>query len=323
MKQKILISRNVPKACLAPYEEEFDFTMPEETDASFPLAHVIDVIGDYEGYFAVDLQAPPALFDAAKKLKAIANFGVGYDKIDWKYATKLGIPLLNTPTQVTESTAELATALIMDTMRGVSRYDKEVRQNVWITPLFSDRNTQLFGSTLGIVGFGRIGKAVCKKAQGLGMKVVYYDKYRAAAEVEKAYDVEYMDFEALLGFCDCVSLHAPYFPENHHIFNAETFKKMKPGAYFVNAARGKLVDEPALCEALKNGVIKGAGLDVYENEPTVYEGLLTLDNVVLTPHIASLTMRSRMGMCDEALQGLTAILNGKTPHNVVNPEVLK
>ncbi len=323
MKQKILVSKKVPEECLAPYEAEFEFTMPGDYDTAFSLEHIIEMIPEYDGYFEIDVNAPKELFDAAKKIKAIANFGVGYDRIDWKYATKLGIPVLNTPTQVTESTAELALALIISTMRGVPRYDKELRQGIWLSPLFSDRNTMVWGSTLGIVGFGRIGKSVCRKAQGLGMKVIYYDKFRSSEEMEKEYQVEYKPFDELLAISDCVSLHAPYFPENHHMFNAEVFKKMKPSAYFVNAARGKLVDEPALCEALKSGVIKGAGLDVYENEPVVFEGLLSLDNVVLTPHIASLTMRSRIAMCNEALEGLIAVIKGEIPHNVINPEVLK
>ncbi len=321
MKQKILVSKSVPQECLAPYEDEFEFTLPTG-DAPFSYDYILERLPEFDGYFDIDTIADKPVFDAAKKLKAIANFGVGYDKIDWKYATELGVPVLNTPTQVTEATAELTVALIMAVMRGVARYDKEVRQKIWLSPLFSDVNTMISGSTLGIIGFGRIGKSVCRKANGLGMEVIYYDKFRAAEEVEKEYGAVYRSFDDVLALSDCISLHAPYFPENHHMFNAETFAQMKPAAYFVNVARGKLVDEPALCEALKNGVIKGAGLDVFEQEPVVYEGLLALDNVVLTPHVASLTMRSRIAMCNEALEGLTAVLKGKIPPNVVNPAVL-
>lgn len=321
MKQKILISKRVPVECLVPYEDAFAFTMPND-DNAFSYDYILSHLPEFDGYFDIDMIADKPVFDAAKKLKAIANFGVGYDKIDWKYATELGIPVLNTPTQVTEATAELTIALILAAMRGVARYDKEVRQKIWLSPLFSDINTMVSGSTLGLIGFGRIGKSVARKAKGLGMKVIYFDKFRASEEVEQEYDVTFHSFDEVLAQSDCVSLHAPYVPENHHLFNTETFLKMKPSAYFINAARGKLVDEEALCAALKSGVIKGAGLDVFEQEPTVYEGLLTLDNVVLTPHAASLTMRSRIAMCKEALEGLTTVLKGGIPPNVINPSVL-
>ena len=322
MKQKILISKRVPVECLVPYQDAFIFTMPED-DNAFSYDFILHQLADYDGYFAIDAIADRPVFDAAKKLKAIANFGVGYDRIDWKYATELGIPVLNTPTQVTESTAELTIALILSVMRGIARYDKEVRQKVWLSPLFSDINTMVGGSTLGLIGFGRIGKSVARKAKGLGMEIIYFDQFRAAEEVEQEYGATFYPFDEVLKKSDCISLHAPYVPENHHLFNAETFSKMKPSAYFINAARGKLVDEAALCAALKSGVIKGAGLDVFENEPTVYEDLLALDNVVLTPHIASLTMRSRIAMCNEALEGLTAVLKGNIPGNVVNPSVFE
>lgn len=321
-KQKILVSRKVPGECLTPYEDEFIFTMPESSDVDFSYTDILGMIPEYDAYFEIDTVADKPVFDAAKKLRVIANFGVGYDKIDWKYATELGISVLNTPTQVTEATAELSVALMMAVMRGIPCYDKEVRRGIWDSPLFSDRNTQISGSTLGIIGFGRIGRFVCRKATGLGMNVVYYDQYRASGEVEAEYNAAYMTFDEVLENSDCISLHTPYLPENHHIFNAAAFAKMKPSAYFINAARGKLVDEPALCDALQKGVIKGAGLDVFEEEPAVYPGLLTLDNVVLTPHVASLTMRSRIAMCNEALQGIVAVLRGEIPHNVVNSTVL-
>ncbi|HBR02757.1 MAG TPA: 3-phosphoglycerate dehydrogenase [Ruminiclostridium sp.] len=319
-KQRIIVSKKVPHECLAPYEADFDFTLPEDGDR-LSYEYILERIAEFDGFFAIDAKVDKRVLDAAKKLKAVANFGVGYDRIDWKYATELGIPVLNTPTTVTEATAEFTIALIMAVMRGIPRYNNQVRQNIWDAPLFSDVNTMVGVSTLGIIGLGRIGKSVCRKAQGLGMKVVYYDKFRASEEIEKEYNVVYKPFDEILAQSDCIAVHVPYLPENNHMFNAETFAKMKPSAYFVNTARGKLMDEAALCRALKNGVIKGAALDVFEQEPKVYEELLSLDNVVLTPHVASLTMHSRMAMCDEALSGLTSVLKGRIPRNVVNPTV--
>lgn len=317
--KKILISRPVPQECLEQYEGKFEFTVPQE-----PMTYdeVQEVIADYDAYFIINNKGDKNILDKAAKLKVIANLGVGYDNIDWKYATQKGIAVVNTPTQVTDATAEHTVALIASAMRGIARFDKEVRKGIWDSPIFSDRNTELNGRTLGIIGFGRIGKAVCRKAQGLGMKVIYYDKFRAPVQVEEEYNTAYTSFEDVLRSSDCISVHMPYLPENHHLFDKSAFEMMRPGAYFVNAARGPVVDEEALAEALEKGAIKGAGLDVFEFEPKIHPKLLELDNVTLTPHIASCTMGTRINMCLEALSGITKVLEGETPYNVVNPEVL-
>jgi glyoxylate reductase len=321
--KKILISEWVPKECLAPYEGRYEFTYPTREKHAFSYDEVYEMVEGYDAYFILDNDGDQKIIDKGKKLKAIANFGVGYNNIDWKYATEVGLPVINTPTTVTEATAEHAVALIISTMRGIARYDREVRKGLWNSPNFSDIDCEVYGRTLGIMGFGRIGKMVCKKAQGLGMQVIYYDKFRASEETEKEYNVTYMSFDEVVKNSDCITLHMPYIPENHHIINGDTFKAMKDSAYLVNAARGAVVDEKALAEALKNKTIKGAGLDVYEDEPNVSPELLVLDNVTLTPHIASCTLKARMGMCREALAGITGVLEGGKPYNVVNPEVLK
>lgn len=320
--KKIIISEWVPEKCLEPYRGEFEFTLPDEKKQVFTYEELLAQIPSYDGCLILDNDGDRQLIDAAKNLKVIANFGVGYDNIDWKYATEKGLPVVNTPTQVTEATAEHTATLIVSVMRGIARYDREVRAGVWKSPNFDDCNIQVEGATLGILGFGRIGKRVCRKAQGFGMNVIYYDKFRAAAEVETEYGVTYMEFDEVLRQADCISLHMPYIPKNHHLFNEETFRKMKRDAYFVNCARGKIVDEQALAQALKDGVIKGAGLDVFEEEPKVHPELLKLENVTLTPHIASLTMKARVGMCNEALAGIVGVLRGEKPANVVNKEVL-
>lgn len=317
---KILATGAIPEIALEKYKDEFELTVPKE---SMTYEEVSAVIDQYDALFVMVNKADKALIDKGVKLKAIANFGVGYDNIDWQYATKKGIAVVNTPTQVTDATAEQTAVLIFDVMRGVARYDKQVRAGKWYAPLFPDHNQAINGSTLGILGFGRIGKMVCKKAQGMGMNVIYYDKYRASEEVEKEYNVTYMDFDDVLKNADCVTLHMPYIPENHHIINMESLKKMKKTAYLVNAARGPIVDEVELCEALKTGVIKGAALDVYEHEPNPYPGLYELENIVLTPHVASGTMKARLGMAEEALSGIAGVLRGEKPTNVINQEVLK
>lgn len=165
--KKILISEWVPEECLKPYEGEFEFTVPSAEKHAFTYEEAYNMVEDYDGYFILDNDGDQKIIDKAKNLKVIANFGVGYDNIDWKYATQVGLPVVNTPTQVTEATAEHAATLIVAAMRGVARYDKEVRAGIWKSPNFSDCDTQVEGATLGILGFGRIGKRVCRKAPGI------------------------------------------------------------------------------------------------------------------------------------------------------------
>ncbi|MBR6901962.1 MAG: D-glycerate dehydrogenase [Synergistaceae bacterium] len=318
--KKILFSAPIPVEAVKEYKKDFELTVPEK---SLTYDEAVKIIADYDAYMTLANKGDKNLLDKAVKLKVIANFGVGYDNIDWKYATEKGIAVVNTPTQVSDATAEHTVALIVDTMRGVARFDREVRKGIWDAPLFPDRNTAISGSVLGIVGFGRIGKLVCKKAQGLGMSVIYYDMFRAKPEVEKEFGVVYKELDDVVKEADCITLHVPYVPENHHLFNAERIAKMKKTAYLVNCSRGPIVDEHALADALKNNVIKGAGLDVFESEPHPIPELLTLENVVLTPHAASGTMKARIGMLKEAVSGMAAVLNGEVPYNVVNPEVLK
>lgn len=318
--KKILLSRPVPEECVSPYRDRYELAIPE---APLSYEEALKLVPDCDAYFVLSNKGDKAVLDAGKKLKAIANFGVGYDNIDWKYATEKGIAVVNTPTQVTDATAEHTVALMMSVMRGITRYDHEVRSDIWNSPTFSDRNSELTDRTLGIIGFGRIGKQVCRKAQGLGMKVVYYDKFRSSPEVEKEFGVTYMEFDDVLKAADCITLHMPYLPENRHLFDLDTLKKMKKGAYLINCARGPIVDEADLAAALQEGIIKGAGLDVYEFEPKVSSELKKLENVVLTPHAASCTLKARLGMAREALSGIAGVLEGQRPYNVINPQVLK
>lgn len=317
---KILLSQPVPDICIERFKDRFDITVP---DAPMTYDEVMHVIGAYDAYLILSNKGDKALLDAGTKLKAIANFGVGYDNIDWKYATEKGIAVVNTPTQVTDATAEHTVALIAALMRGIVRSDRELRRGAWISPMVPECNTAVNGSTLGILGFGRIGRLVCKKAQGLGMNVVYYDKFRAAPEMEAEYGVTYMELDDVVRTADCISLHMPFLPENRHLFDLAMLKKMKRDAYLVNCARGPIVCERDLITALKEGVIRGAGLDVHEFEPQISDELKALNNVVLTPHIASGTMKARVGMAIEALTGLAGVLSGEIPYNVINKEVLE
>ena len=189
--------------------------------------------------------------------------------------------------------------------------------------MFLDRDIFLYGKTIGIIGYGRIGQAVGRKAQGVGMKVMYYDPFRKTPEEEERLGATYGKFEEVLAKADVISCHMPYTKENHHIFNLETFKKMKPTAYFVNAARGPVMCEADLVTALKEKVIRGAATDVFEFEPGVSEELAKIENVVITPHIGSNVLEARKNMVHEALDGVDSILHGGFPVNVVNKELFK
>jgi len=265
------------------------------------------------------------VFDAAgPSLKIVANYAVGYDNIDVEEATKRGIIVTNTPGVLTDTTADFGWALLMATARRIVEADEYARSGKWKTW----EPTLLLGSdihhkTLGIIGFGKIGKAVAKRAQGFDMNILYYDPIRADSETEKALNAQYVDLETLLKNSDFVIICAKLTPENRHMINKDRLKLMKPTAYLINIGRGAIVDEEALVWALKNKVIKGAGLDVFENEPKIHPELIKLKNVVLTPHIGSASKETREKMAIMAATSIVKVLNGETPENIVNPEVLE
>ena len=316
--KKILLTYPVPEMCVEPYREQFSLTIPEN---KLTEEQILEMIPEYEGLFLIGSRCGREILEAGVRLEAVGNFGVGYDNVDWKAATGRGIAVVNTPTQVTEATAEHCVALIMAVMRQTSYYDRFVRAGNWDVPPFTDRCTLIAGSILGIIGFGRIGRRICRKAQGLGMQVMYYDKYRISPEEEQEYQVTYREMDDLLSSCDCISLNMPYTPENYHLIDSDSFDKMKSTSYLVNGERGPVVDEKALVEALRQGKIRGAGLDVFDCEPRISPELMVMENVVLTPHIASAAFSTRIGMAREAMDGITAVLRGERPYNVINPQI--
>lgn len=318
--KKLLITGWIPEEFLAPFRMELDITVPTQEQANFTMEEVEAMIADYDAMFTI-LAFPfqQTLIEKAKKMQVVANYGVGYDNIDVECCTAHHIFVVNTPTTVTEPTAELAVAIMMAITKGVVMYDKELRQTRHMrTSMFFDRDMLLFGKTMGILGFGRIGQAVARRAQGLGMNVIYYDPFPQTAEREAELGVRHVSFDELLAEADAVSCHAPYTPENHHLMDLAAFKKMKKTAYFINAARGPIMSEHDLVTALKTGEIRGAATDVYEFEPNVSEELAEIENVVITPHIGSNVMEARKNMVDEALDGVCAILRGERCQNIVN-----
>lgn len=318
--KKLLVTGWVPEEFLAPFRTELDITVPTKEQANFTVEEVEAMIADYDAMFTI-LAFPfrQPLIEKASKMQVVANYGVGYDNIDVECCTAHHIFVVNTPTTVTEPTAELAVAIMMAITKGVVMYDKELRQTRRMrTSMFFDRDMFLYGKKMGILGFGRIGQAVARKAQGLGMDVIYYDPFPQSAEREAELGVRHVDFEELLTTADVISCHAPYTPENHHLMDLAAFKKMKKTAYFINAARGPIMSEHDLVTALKTGEIRGAATDVYEFEPCVSEELAKIENVVITPHIGSNVMEVRKNMVDEALGGVCAILSGERCPNIVN-----
>ena len=323
MKYSLLVTQWIPEELREKFSASFDFFCPTKQQISFTEEQLAELLPQCDGIFAVDTGVTKEMIDAAKRLRFITNHGVGYDAIDVAYATKKGIPVINTPHSVTESTAELAIALMMSLMRQIVPYDARVREDRWCAGAFYDLlGVEIFGKRLGIAGFGRIGRAVCRRAQALGMTVSYYNRHRLPLEEEQRLGVTYLPWEELLRQTDCLSLHMPLTPENYHLMDRQAFSLMKPTAYLINTARGAVVDEDAMLWALENGVIAGAGLDVFEGEPAVKEGIKACHKAVLTPHVGTQTYGVRIQMCTEALQGALDVMQGRPTDQLVNPEIL-
>jgi glyoxylate reductase len=271
----------------------------------------------------VDARFLEACANSTPRLKMVANMAVGFNNIDVEAATRLGIAVSNTPGVLSETTADLAFALLMATARRIpeaERYLRAGKYHGWGPLLFC--GAEIHHSTLGLVGAGRIGKIMARRAHGFDMNVIYYDVYRLSPEDEAEYHMTYKPLEELLHEADFVSVHTPYMPSTHHLIDAEKLKMMKPSAILINTARGPIVDEKALVAALQQGTIAGAGLDVFEEEPTVEPGLLEMENVVLLPHIASASLKTRTLMATMASDNLVAYYHGQRPPNILNPEVL-
>ena len=265
------------------------------------ICHIISAIDD-------------EVLAAAPTVKVVANVAVGYNNIDVAAARRRGVVVTNTPDVLTETTADFAWTLLMAAARRVVEADHFARSGQWQRWEWDLLwGADIHGKTLGVVGFGRIGRAVARRALGFNMRVLYQDALRADAAAERDLRATRMDLEPLLAEADFVSLHTPLLPETRHLMNERTLRLMKKSAVLVNAARGPVVDEAALVRALKEGWIAGAGLDVFEEEPKVHPGLVPLKNVVLAPHIGSASFDTRLAMATLAVRNCLAVLDGKPP----------
>ncbi len=283
-------------------------------------------VTDIDGLFCnITERIDPPILDAAKKLKIVASMSVGFDHIDLDAATKLGILATHTPGVLTEAVADETLGLMLAVSRRLVEGDRYVRDGSWKlkwSPMLMV-GRDVYSKTLGIYGLGRIGIAVAKRAKGFGMRIVYYDAFRNP-DAEKSLGIEFRSKEEVIRESDYLSVHVPLLPETRNSISTKEFEMMKPAAYLINTARGGVVDEKALIEALRTGRIAGAGLDVFEREPVdVDNPLLKMKNVVVEPHLASGSIESRTAMAVLAAQNLVAGLNGEVPPNLVNKQVLE
>jgi glyoxylate reductase len=321
MKQPVLVTRRLPPDVMAFLEERCEVTLFDE-DRPIPRHDLLAEVKGKRGLIPMltDRIDREVLEAAGPDLAVVANYAVGYDNVDVEEATRLGIVVTNTPDVLTDATADLAWTLILAASRRVAEGDRLVRAGrpwAWAPEFLLGR--EVTGKTLGVVGFGRIGRAVAGRAPGFGMSVLYHSR----SPKEDVRDAGWRSLEDLLAESDVVSVHLALTDETRHRFAEREFRAMKRTAVFVNTSRGPVVDEAALAHALRAGEIFAAGLDVYEDEPEVHPGLLPLDNVVLAPHLGSATVETRTAMGLLAAENLTAVLEGRPPKTPVNPEVLE
>ncbi|HKL18974.1 MAG TPA: D-glycerate dehydrogenase [Halalkalibaculum sp.] len=322
-KQKIYITRRIPQPGIDYLSERFEVEVNPE-DRVLRREELLEAVKSADGILCLLTDKIDAeFFDAAQHLKGVANYAVGYDNIDVPEASRRGIPVSNTPGVLTDATAEMAWTLLFSVARRVVESDGLMRSGAWggWGPL-QFIGGDVSGKTLGIVGTGRIGTAMALKSQGFNMKVIYTDIADNPVLDEKC-NARRVDFDTLLRESDFISIHVPLMESTRHLFNTDTFKKMKPSAYLINTSRGPVVNEAELVQALKNKELAGAGLDVYENEPAMVDGLADQVNTVLTPHTASATEEARTNMALKAARNLASMLEeGVAPPDCVNKEIL-
>lgn len=323
-KPRIFVTRRIPQEGLEILKRCCQVEV-SDYDGVIPRSLLLEKVKDTDGLLVLltDMIDKKVIVAAGKKLRVISNYAVGYNNIDVVEATKRGIMVTNTPGVLTETTADLAWALLMCIGRRIVEGDKLVRAGKfrgWEPMLLL--GTDIHESTLGLIGFGRIGQAMARRAKGFNLKVIYYDREPVPPIIEKELGASYVSFDELLRKSDFISVHVPLTEETFHLIGQEEFSMMKKESYLINTARGPIIDEKALVKALKGGVIRGAALDVFENEPAIEQELMALDNVVIVPHIGSASYRTRTKMAIMAAKNLISALRGERPEFLVNPEVL-
>ncbi|MDD2730931.1 MAG: D-glycerate dehydrogenase [Candidatus Portnoybacteria bacterium] len=313
---RVFVTRRIPESGIKLLKDKGYEVEVSDVDGVLPREVLLQKVKGADAILSLLTdKVDDELFDAAgPQLKIVANYAVGYDNIDVPAAAKRNIIITNTPGVLTESVAEHTIALIFALAHRIVESDQFMRDGKydgWAPMLFLGND--LVGKTIGLVGMGRIGANVAKRmCDGFGVKILYYDRARSE-DLEKQYKMEFVDLETLLKNSDFVSVHLPMTPETKRLLGKAQFAMMRKTAYLINTARGPILDETALVEALKNGVIKGAALDVYEQEPKMALGLAELPNTVLTPHTASATEETRGAMSELAAKNIIEVLEGRAP----------
>jgi len=322
MKPKIFLTREIPSTVIAFLREHSDLAMNSDDR----LLSTAEMVAGAQACDALlcNITDPigAEIIDAVPGLRVIANFGVGFNNIDVAAATARKIPVTNTPGVLTEATADIAFALLLAAARRLGEGERLVRARRWTgwNPM-QMLGHDVTGATLGLIGFGRIGRAMARRAKAFDLKIVYWNRTRLSPVEEAEMAVDYRPFDEVIATADFLSLHVAYNKETHHLIGAPQFAAMKPTTIVINTARGPVIDEKALVDALTTKRIGGAGLDVFEREPALDRGLYDLENAVLVPHLGSATIGTRTKMGMMAAQNALAACRGERPPNVVNPAI--
>jgi D-3-phosphoglycerate dehydrogenase len=316
---RVLVSTRLIPEGFSELKEKYEVVFPEKE--IFSKEEVIKLLPDFDAFLPTfQFKVDKEVIDATNgRLKIIANYGVGYNNIDVEYAAEKGIIVTNTPDPVIEPTAEHAFALMLAAARRIAECDRKLRIPKGLKwGVLENLGLSMSGKTLGIIGMGRIGQAVARRALAFGMKIVYNSRNRISPELEMLYQTERLELDDLLACSDVVTIHTPLVDETFHLIDSARLQKMKETAILVNTARGSVVDENALVDALKNRKIYAAALDVYEFEPIINADLLKLDNVVLAPHNGTATVEARNEMSRFAAQNIIRFFEGRTDITRVN-----
>ena len=321
MKRKILLTRKLHDFALDDLKKSYDVEI-HHGKIPMPKKTLLKKIRNKDGLICFPYDnIDKDVLNAAKKLKTISTYSVGYDHIDVKYARKQDISVGYTPEVLTDATADLTFALILDLLRRITEGDRIIRMGRWteIYGAYDYVGTEISGKTLGVLGLGRIGTAVAKRAKAFGMKIIYHNRHRLSKNIEKSLRVKYVTSNQLLKKSDMVSIHVPYTKETHELVNMKLFKKMKKTSFIINTARGRIIKEADLIDALRKKIIAGAALDVFRKEPIGLNNPLTkMQNVVLSPHIGSSTSETRKKMTEITVINLKLGISGKKPLYSVN-----
>jgi gluconate 2-dehydrogenase len=324
LKPKILVTRATFDEVITRLRERYEVEDNQQDDHTYSGEELRRLAADKDGLLATGADRIDAsLLDACPNLRAVCNVAVGFNNLDIAALSERGILASNTPGVLDDTTADMTWALLLAAARRLTESERWMRAGNWK----GWTNEQFLGqdvhhATLGVIGMGRIGQAVARRARGFDMRVLYCNRNRVAPEIERDTNATYASMDALLAESDFVSLNLPYTAASHHLIGARELALMKPNAILVNAARGGIIDEDALAAALRERRIAGAGLDVFEGEPSVNPALYELDNVAMAPHIGSATRATRLKMNHLAADNLDAILAGELPPNLLNPEAL-